>query len=222
MNYYSNLMKKTDIIIVDDHLIFRQGLKTLIKIEDFATVIGEASNGKEFIELLTHLHPDLVLMDIDMPHMNGIEATREALALKPDLKIIAFTMFGDEEYYTKMIDLGVKGYILKSSGIHEIEKAIKTVMEGECYYSNEILRKIISTFGRKNDYKSNENISLTHREKEILQQICMGLNNEQIAHKLFISPKTIKSHRSNLFEKTGCKNTPSLILLAIKNKMVDL
>ena len=215
-------MKKPTIIIVDDHLIFRQGLKTLIQIEDIANVIGEASNGKEFIELLSHLHPDLVLMDIDMPHMNGIEATIEALKLMPELKIIAFTMFGDEEYYTKMIDLGVKGYILKSSGINELEKAIEAVMEGESYFSNEVLRKIISNLGRMNDHKSADKTSLTIREKEVLQQICLGLNNEQIANKLFISPKTIKSHRSNLFEKTGCKNTPLLILLAIKNKMVDL
>jgi len=215
-------MKKPDIIIVDDHLIFRQGLKTMIKIEDFANVIGEASNGKELIELLARLKPDLVLMDIDMPHMNGIDATIEALKLMPDLKIIVFTMFGDEEYYYKMIDLGIKGYILKSSGINELEKAIEAVMDGDSYFSHEVLRKIISNLGRKNEFKSIENTSLTIREKEVLQQICLGLNNEQIGHKLFISPKTIKSHRSNLFEKTGCKNTPSLILLAIKNKMVDL
>src|SRR5512133_1655890 len=100
-------MKKPDIIIVDDHLIFRQGLKSLINLENIATVIGEASNGLEFIELLSSLKPDVVLMDIDMPHMNGMEATKKALEVFPDLKIIAFTMFGDEEYYYKMIDLGV-------------------------------------------------------------------------------------------------------------------
>lgn len=216
------LMKKPEIIIVDDHLIFRQGLKSLITSENIASVVGEASNGKEFLQLLTHLKPDLVLMDIDMPHMNGMEATQKALEIIPDLKIIAFTMFGDEEYYYKMIDLGVKGFILKSSGINELEKAISEVMIGESYFSNEVLRKIISNLGRKNNSKQNENASLTTRELEVLQQICLGLNNEEIAQKLFISPKTIKSHRSNLLEKTGCKNTPALILLAIKNKWVEL
>ncbi|MGE5427072.1 MAG: response regulator [Methylococcaceae bacterium] len=215
-------MKKPEIIIVDDHLIFRQGLKSLITSENIASVVGEASNGKEFLQLLTHLKPDLVLMDIDMPHMNGMEATQKALEIIPDLKIIAFTMFGDEEYYYKMIDLGVKGFILKSSGINELEKAISEVMIGESYFSNEVLRKIISNLGRKNNSKQNENASLTTRELEVLQQICLGLNNEEIAQKLFISPKTIKSHRSNLLEKTGCKNTPALILLAIKNKWVEL
>ena len=215
-------MKKPAIIIVDDHMIFRQGLKSLITIEKFATVIGEASNGLEFIELLSQLKPDLVLMDIDMPHMNGMEATQQALVLMPDLKIIAFTMFGDEDYYYKMVELGVKGFILKSSGINELEKAIHDVMEGESYFSNEVLRNIISNFGRKNTPKSTENAGLTDREMEVLQQICLGLNNDEIAQKLFISAKTVKSHRSNLLEKTKCKNTPVLILYAIKNKIIEI
>ena len=215
-------MKKPDIIIVDDHLIFRQGLKSLITSENFASVIGEASNGKEFIDLLSYLKPDLVLMDIDMPHMNGMEATKQALELIPDLKIIIFTMFGDEEYYYKMIDLGVKGFILKSSGINELEKAIQVVMLGESFFSNELLRKIITNFSRKNIQKTVEYKSLTDRELEILQQICHGLNNEEIAQKLFISATTVKTHRSNLLEKTGCKNTPGLILFALKNKIVEI
>ena len=215
-------MKKPEIIIVDDHLIFRQGLKSLVTVENIATVIGEASNGMEFIELLSHLKPDLVLMDIDMPRMNGMEATQKALELMPDLKIIAFSMFSDEEYYYKMIDVGVKGFILKSSGISELEKAIQDVMMGESYFSNELLRKIINNFGHKTPIKPAENISLTARETEVLQQICLGLNNNEIAEKLFISAKTVKTHRSNLLEKTHCKNTPGLILYAVKNKIIEL
>ncbi len=215
-------MKIPNIIIVDDHMIFRQGLKALLTIEKIATVTGEASNGKDFIELLSSQKPDLVLMDIDMPHMNGMEATQKALMLIPDLKIIAFTMFSDEEYYYKMIDLGVKGFILKSSGIAELEKAIHEVMMGESYFSNELLRKIISNFGRKTTNKLVDDASLTAREMEVLQQICLGLSNDEIALKLFISAKTVKSHRSNLLEKTKCKNTPGLILFAVKNKMIEV
>jgi len=215
-------MKKPDIIIVDDHLIFRQGLKTLFTVENIATVIGEASNGIDFLELLTHLKPDLVLMDIDMPQMNGMDATQKAIELMPDLKIIAFTMFGDEDYYYKMVELGVKGFILKSSGIDELEKAINNVMEGDSYFSNEVLRNIIANFGRKNSPKSNEFANLTEREMEVLQNICLGLNNDEIAQKLFISAKTVKSHRSNLLEKTRSKNTPSLILYAVKNKIIEI
>ena len=215
-------MKKPDIIIVDDHLIFRQGLKSLVTVENIATVIGEASNGMEFIELLSHLKPDLGLMDIDMPRMNGIEATQKALEMIPDLKIIAFSMFGDEEYYYKMINIGVKGFILKSSGINELEKAIQEVMLGESYFSNELLRKIINNFGHKNIIKPSENIGLTVREIEVLKLICIGLSNSEIAEKLFISDKTVKSHRSKLLEKTKCKNSTGLILYAVKNKIVDL
>ncbi len=210
------------VIIVDDHLIFRQGLKSLLSVENIASVIGEASNGKEFLELLLHLKPDLVLMDIDMPHMNGMEATQKSLDLFPELKIIAFTMFGDEEYYYKMIDLGVKGFILKSSGISELEKAISEVVQGESYFSNELLRKIIKNLSRKTEEKTKKEIVFTIREMEVLQQICLGLNNDEIAEKLFISPKTVKSHRSNLLEKTNCKNSPALILYAIKNKIIEV
>jgi DNA-binding NarL/FixJ family response regulator len=217
-----NSMKKPNIIIVDDHLIFRQGLTALISGQNIACVIGEASNGKEYLELLITLKPDLVLMDIDMPHMNGMEATEKSLALHPDLKIIAFTMFSDEDYYYKMIDLGVRGFILKSSGILELKNAIAQVMNGDSYFSNELLRKIINRLGRKNRENPEEKIVLTEREMEILQHICLGLTNDEIAQKLFISTKTVKRHRANLLEKTMCKNTPSLILYAIKNKLVNL
>ena len=218
----SIITKKPNIIIVDDHLIFRQGLKSIITLESIANVIGEASNGIEFIELLSTLRPDLVLMDIDMPRMNGLDATAKALEILPDLKIIAFSMFSDEEYYYKMIDRGVKGFILKTSGINELETAIQNVMLGDTYFSNELLRKIINNFGRPNSNKTGTVDNLTEREIEVLQQICLGLSTDQIAEKLFISPKTVKSHKSNLLEKTVCKNTPALILYAIKNKLVEL
>ena len=216
------ITQKPNIILVDDHLNFRQGLKSIFTIENIANVIGEASNGLELLNLLTHLKPDLVLMDIDMPHMNGLEATEKALELMPELKIIAFSMFSDEEYYYKMIDRGVKGFILKTSGINELENAIKNVMSGDTYFSNELLRKIINNFGHSNSNKPAVQDNLTDREIEILQQICLGLSTDEIAEKLFISPKTVKSHKSNLLEKTVCKNTPALILFAIKNKIVEI
>jgi DNA-binding NarL/FixJ family response regulator len=217
-----SIRKKPTLIIVDDHLIFQQGLKAMITAENIANVVGEASNGKEFIELLSGCKPDLVLMDIDMPQMNGMEATQKAIELMPDIKIIALTMFGDEEYYYKMIDLGVKGFILKSTGIAEIEKAIKDVIQGESYFSNELLRKIIMNFSRSNEQKKKDNNNLTEREIEVLQQICVGSTTDEIAEKLNISPKTVKSHRSNLLEKTACKNTATLILFALRNKIIDL
>lgn len=210
------------VVIVDDHQIFRQGLKSLLVTENIANVIGEAANGLDFLELLKKLTPDLVLMDIDMPLMNGINATLKALELYPDLKIIAFSMYGDEEYYYKMIDCGVKGYLLKTSGIGELENAIQQVANGESYFSNEMLRKIISSLSKHNSHDSEKLNELTEREIEVLQQICQGFTTEEIAQKLFISPKTVKNHRANLLEKTNCKNTPGLIVYAIKNKIVKL
>jgi len=220
MNSYN--LVKPKIIIVDDHLIFRQGLTSIITSENIATVIGEASNGIEFIELISKMKPDIVLMDIDMPHMNGLDATEKAIKLIPELKIIVFSMFSDEEYYHKMIERGVKGFILKTSGINELENAIHEVMKGESYFSNELLRKIISNFEQQNNNEQSKKEILSEREIEVLQQICLGLSTDEIGKKLFISPKTVKTHKSNLLAKTISKNTPALILYAIKNKIVEI
>ena len=218
----SDNLVKPKIIIVDDHLIFRQGLTSIITSENIATVVGEASNGIEFIELISKIKPDIVLMDIDMPHMNGLDATEKAMQLIPELKIIVFSMFSDEEYYHKMIERGVKGFILKTSGINELENAIHEVMRGESYFSNELLRKIISNFEHKNNSKFTKKEMLSEREIEVLQQICLGLSTDEIGEKLFISPKTVKTHKSNLLAKTITKNTPALILFAIKNKIIKI
>lgn len=140
----NTFFKKPTIIIVDDHLIFRQSLNSLISTENIGKVIGEASDGKEFLDLLEFAVPDLVLMDIDMPKMNGMEATQRALELYPNLKIVTFTMFGDTEYYDKMLELGVKGFLLKSSGITEVEDAIKAIMKGETYFSKSLPKSTVN------------------------------------------------------------------------------
>jgi len=199
----SNMTKMPDIIIVDNNRTFRQGIIFLITIDNVASVIGKAADGTEFLELLTNLKPDLVLMDINMPQMDGIEATKKALEIMPDLKIIAFTMFGEEEYYYKMIELGVKGFILKSGGIDELEKAIQDVMKGESYFSEELLKKIIINFDRKNTNKTFENIGFSAIETEVMKHICHGFSHDEIAEKLSIDTKLVKSHQSNLLGKIG-------------------
>jgi DNA-binding NarL/FixJ family response regulator len=219
----SQLRQLPTIVLVDDHLIFRQGIKSLISVENLGEVVGEASNGSEFLELLKSVKPDIVLMDINMPTMDGLEASEKAFSLYPDLKIIVFTMSGEEEFYYKTVSIGIKGFVLKSSGINELEKAIHDVMVGDNYFSNELLRRIISNYGKKSNVeKGPEKSILTEREKEVLEQVCLGLTTDEIAEKLFISPKTVKIHRSNLLEKTNSKNTPEMILFAIRNKIMRL
>ncbi|MDD3319950.1 MAG: response regulator transcription factor [Paludibacter sp.] len=214
--------KKPTIIIVDDHKIFLQALEAIINNQGIATIIGRASNGLDFIKLLENMKPDLVLMDIEMPIMDGIEATGKALEIRPNMKIIVLTMYENEYYYYKMIDLGVKGLILKSNGINELEKAIHDVMLGESYFSNEILRNFFLNLNVKNINCTFEKSILTKREIEVLKQIFLGLTTQEIAQKLRVSLRTVKCHRSHLLEKTACKNTPSLIRYALKNKIIYL
>ena len=216
-------LKKLKLYIVDDHKLFREGLKLLLSTQDFVQHIYEASNGRECVENLALADCDVVLMDIEMPEMNGIEATEAALRLKPGLKIIVLSMYGDEQYYYKMVDAGVKGFVLKNSGIEKVVAAIRKVADGENYFSEELLMNILSNMreGGKNEPEVPDN-EISEREMEILYHVCLGLSNQEIADKLFISKRTVDKHRANLLSKTGCKNTAALVMYAIKNKMIDV
>ena len=217
-------LKKLRIYIVDDDKLFREGLKLLLSTQDFVHHIYEASNGREFIENLSFVDCDLVLMDIEMPEMNGIEATAEALRMKPDLKIIVLSMYGDEQYYYKMVDIGVKGFVLKNSGIEKVIAAIRAVAAGENYFSEELLVNILNNM-RDNGHKPESELpdnEISDRELEILYHVCLGLSNQEIADKLFISKRTVDKHRANLLSKTGCRNTAALVMYAIKNKMITI
>ena len=205
-------LKKLRIYIVDDHKLFREGLKLLLSTQDFVHHIYEASSGRDFIENLSFVDCDLVLMDIEMPEMNGIEATEQALRIRPDLKVIVLSMYGDEQYYYKMVDVGVKGFVLKNSGIEKVIAAIRAVAAGENYFSEELLVNILN----------NMRDEISERELEILYHVCLGLSNQEIADKLFISKRTVDKHRANLLSKTGCRNTAALVMYAIKNKMINI
>jgi DNA-binding NarL/FixJ family response regulator len=212
---------KLKIFIVDDHEFFRNGLKMVINRLKYAKVTGEAANGREFLDLLAKEEPDIVLIDIQMPQMNGIEATRQALEEYPDLKIVALTMFEDEEYIQRMIDAGAKGFLLKNITKEILDQALQAIQSGRNYYSPELFdfftRKVVSE-PRHDD----EEVQLTRREKEVLQLICDGLNNKEIADRLFISERTVVGHKSNLLAKTNCKSSVGLLSYAIKHRLVEV
>ncbi|MDD4111260.1 MAG: response regulator transcription factor [Clostridia bacterium] len=210
---------KIKIIIVDDHEIFRNGLKMVLGKLSYAGLIGEAQNGAEFLELLEKSVPDIVLLDIEMPIMNGIEAAKSALEKYPNLNIIALTMFNDDEYIKSMMDVGVKGFLIKNINKDTLDKAILTVVNGGNYYSEELF-EFFSKQMTKDKSADKNVIELTRREKEILQLLCEGLSNKEIADELFISERTVLGHKTNLMLKTNCKNSLSLMAYAIKNKLV--
>jgi len=213
-------MGKIRIIITDDHQLFRNGLKILLNAFPEFEVTGEASNGEEFLKILTNNEADVVLMDINMPEMDGIEATRKGLKLCPGIDIIALSMYGEEEYYYKMVDAGAKGFLLKDSDINEVKDAILTVRKGGSYFSQELLYHVIQKIKHREHESKSANLS--KREKEILLKICEGLSNQEIAETLFISKRTVDKHRANLLGKTNSKNTASLILFAIRNKLIEI
>ena len=168
--------------------------------------------------MLPTLKADVVFMDISMPNVGGEEATRKALSLCPDLKIVTLSMFGEESYYTRMVEAGAKGFLLKDSSIEEVFDAIDTVVAGGDYFSQRLLSSMSNRL-RGTELSSGE---LSSREIEILLAICRGLSNQEIAEELFISKRTVDAHRANILEKTGCKNTASLVVYAIRNQLVEL
>jgi DNA-binding NarL/FixJ family response regulator len=215
----------TKIFIVDDHSLFREGLAYLLSKIEGLSVVGGASDGKEFIEILDNGDlPDLVLMDITMPFMDGIEACKQAISKYPDLKILALSMNDEQEYYMKMIQAGAKGFVQKQADKEELAMAISEVISGGSYFPQELLRKIIIKMGNKdsNSKKAINAYNLTNRELEVLSYICQGHTNAEIAEKMFLSQKTIEGHRANLLSKTETKNSAHLVMFSIKNGIIKL
>ncbi len=209
-------MKKTGLILVDDHRLFRSGLKYILEATGKYTVLAEASNGIEFLELLKTVTPDLVIMDINMPVMNGLAASRLALEKNPATKILILTMYGDRDLYQRLLDMGIKGYVLKDADNEELLLAIQKVLAGDAYFSQELLLNVIR------ESMTAAPVVLSAREKEVLTLIAEGLSNHEIAGRLKLSQRTVERHRTNLLEKTGSKNSVRLIIYALKNKWLSL
>lgn len=213
-------MKPTTIYLVDDHKLFREGLKLLLSGLDYIGEIYEASDGSEFLMNVEQYQPDLVFMDISMPGTGGIEATTIAMTRFPNLKIIALSMFSDENYYTKMIGAGAAGFILKNSGIQEVEQCMQAVILGQNYFSPEIMSGILQNITRKPRQLSGN--ALSEREEEVLYCICQGFSNIEISEQLCISKRTVDKHRENLLLKTSSKNTAGLVMFAIRNGIIEV
>lgn len=207
-------MKKA--IIVDDHKIFRESLAYLLANQTNLEVLAQANNGQEFVDILKLEKPDIVLLDIEMPVMDGIEATRRAISMYPDIKILVLSMHNDEEFYSSMIDLGVKGFILKEADSLEVKRAIEEVLGGSLYFSQDFLINLLKK------RKDTVQFDLTQREKEVLAMIAKGHSNAEIAERLFISARTVEKHRAELLLKTESKNSISLVVYAIKNGLVSI
>ncbi len=207
------------IALVDDHTLFRSGLRGLLENMLGCQVVAEASSGEEFLAMLHGLEVDVIFMDFSMGGMDGAQTTEEALARRPELRIITLSMFGEESYYSRMVKAGAKGFLLKDSAIDEVAEALQCVMGGGSYFSAQLLQSI-----RRNLHSplQGQEDPISEREKEILVAICQGLSNQEIADQLFISKRTVDKHRANILEKTGCKNTAALVVYALRNGIVDL
>lgn len=212
------------IALVDDHSLFRRGLRMLLSTHPDFEVVAEASSGEEFLELLPQAQPDVAFMDYSMGALNGADTTERAIAEMPELKVISLTMYGDNAYYTRMAAAGAKGFLLKDSGFDEVVEAVNTVCGGGTYFSSLLLTSLSQSLRSTQTPSSaiNEQDMLSEREVEVLVGICQGLSTQEIADRHFISKRTVDKHRANILEKSGCKNTASLVVYAIKNGLVEV
>jgi DNA-binding NarL/FixJ family response regulator len=214
--------RKVRIALVDDHTLFRTGLVGLLSQHPNFEVIADVGSGEEFLTILPNIEPDVVFMDISMPGIDGSETTRRALAERPELRIITLSMYGDEHFYSLMVECGASGFLLKDSDIEEVYSAVEMVMNGDSYFSTALLESLTRNMSRLAMTVSTDEDALSDREIEILVEVCRGLSNQEIADKLFISKRTVDKHRANILEKTGCRNTANLVVYAIKNRLVEI
>ncbi|RME75485.1 MAG: DNA-binding response regulator [Chloroflexi bacterium] len=206
------------VLLVDDHVVVRQGLKALMSEEPDIEVVGEASNGREALEKAAAVQPDVVLMDISMPGLNGIEATRQICQRLPDVKVVVLSMHANEEYVFQVLQAGASGYVLKQSDSLEVLAAIRAAVTGGSFLSPPISRAVIDDYLRRADARHPDSSSelLTSREREVLQLLAEGRSNQEIAEELNISVKTVETHRSNMMRKLGVSTKTELIKYALR------
>ncbi|NTW33831.1 MAG: response regulator transcription factor [Bacteroidetes bacterium] len=217
-------MEKIKIILTDDHRIFRDGIKSLLSDNDFINIIGEASSGNELLEMLKTHKPDVVIVDISMQGLSGIEVTRQISFLYPEIKIMILSMHTDEEFVLNSIKAGAKAYLPKDTSVEELLEAIKILNEGGEFYSKLVSDNFLKSYIKKVkvEQKLMDNDDLTQREIEILKLAASGSSNKEIADKLFISIKTVDAHKNHIMQKLKLKNTAEMVLYAVKNNIIEI
>ena len=218
------------LVIADDHALLRQGIKNVLSLEPDLDVIGEAGDGEEAISKLESLKPDILLLDVNMPHMNGLEVTKRLKAAKSAVKIIILTIHDDENYVIEVIKSGADGYLLKDIEPGMLVKAIRLVYEGQSFIYPTLAKRLFGELSRQeerrlevpNMLERRKEERLTYREVEVLQLIGRGMNNQEVAQKLFLSEKTVKNHLTNIFRKINVVDRTQAVLYAIRNKIVVL
>ena len=212
------------ILIADDHVLVREGLRALLEAQHDIEVIGEATNGEEAITKTMELKPDIVLMDITMPVMNGLDATGKIKQANPDVKILILTMHEGDEYFFKILEAGASGYFVKGGSSSELISALQAVWRGDVFLYPTMAKKLLGDYLKrvKSGQDRDSYDGLTNREREILKLVAEGYNNQEIASQLFLSPATVQTHRSNIMAKLKLHSRTDLTKYAIKHGLISL
>lgn len=210
------------VLVADDHKVVREGLRTLIEKQPGMEVIAEAENGRIALKLIKKLSPDIAIMDIAMPDLNGIEATRQIVAEAPSTKVIALSMHSDRQFVTRMMSAGASGYLLKDCAFEEVARAIRSVMARQTYLSPEIVSIVVKAFLRRSEPSDSMLSVISPREREVLQLIAEGKTTKQIALRLHISAKTVDTHRRNIMDKLDIHSIAELTKYAIREGLTFL
>ena len=216
-------MNKIKIAIADDYKIFRDGLKVGLSADENLDVIMEADNGEDLMKGLETTTPDVILMDLKMPIMDGMEATKLVRKKYPSIKVLVVTMYDDDKFIIHMMENGANGYLLKNAESEEIRKSIYAVHENGYYFNDIVNKALLKKLVLKNNLKPsfNQNVELTERELEVLKHICEEKTAAEIGKEIFLSPRSVEGIRQRLIEKIGVRNTAGLVMFAVKNNMVD-
>ena len=213
----------TRILLADDHGIVRQGLRAVLARDTSVEVVGESADGREAVRLAEALQPDVVIIDISMPQLNGIEAAKQILRASPHVQVIILSMHSDETYLIRALNAGVKGYLLKESAEVDLVRAVHAVTQGKPFFSPAVTSAMLEDYMRFVEQRNLQDSYelLTDREKEVLQLVAEGQSNKEAATVLNVSTSTIETHRNNLMQKLGLHNTAEIVLYAVRKKIIQ-